>query len=550
MREARRIPNQKIENLLNLALSATEEERAKSLELDVGYNPIDREWDLIVKYSGTISCISKLAVKVVELINEYAIVTIKESNIEALAMCEEVEYIEKPKRLFFQTEYGKRVSCITSVKEDSPFLTGKDVFLGIIDSGIDVMHPLFQTKDGRSRIRNLWDQVLDEYFDQEMITNGNTSSRDTSGHGTAVAGVAASVASDSELIVVKLGLPKQDGFPRTTEVMLALNYIVEKALEYRKPVAINLSFGNTYGAHDGSSLLERFIDDIANLWKSVIVIGTGNEGTASGHVSGVIRTGEQKIIELAVQENEPTVNVQIWKSYVDDIDISLITPSGVTIGPINQVLGSQRVRVGETEILIYYGEPSPYSSAQEIFIDFLPRRTTINSGIWKIVFTPKKIVSGEFGMWLPSENVLNSGTGFLFPNKNRTLTIPSTSIRSIAVGAYDARTFSYADFSGRGPSEETNLAKPDLVAPGVDILTAAVGGGSVIVSGTSFATPFVTGSAALLMEWGIVRKNDEFLYGEKVKAYLQKGAKPLPGYDEYPNPEVGYGALCLEDSLP
>lgn len=546
----RRIINQKIENLLNLALSATEEERAKSLELDVGYNPIDREWDLIVKYSGSISCISKLAVKVVELINEYAIVTIKESNIEALAMCEEVEYIEKPKRLFFQTEVGKRVSCITSVKDDPPFLTGENVLLGIIDSGIDVTHPLFQTQDGRSRIRNLWDQVLDEYFDQEMITNGNISSRDISGHGTAVAGIAANVASNSELIVVKLGVPKQDGFPRTTEVMLALNYIVEKAVEYRRPVAINLSFGNTYGAHDGSSLLERFIDDIANLWKSVIVIGTGNEGTASGHVSGRIRAEEKKIVELAVQENEPTVNVQIWKSYVDDIDISLITPSGVTIGPINQVLGSQRVVVGETEILIYYGEPSPYSLAQEVFIDFLPKTTAINSGIWKIVFTPKKIISGEFGMWLPSENVLNRGTGFLFPNKNRTLTIPSTSVRSIAVGAYDARTFAYADFSGRGSMGDFNQAKPDLVAPGVDILTAAVGGGNVIVSGTSFAAPFVTGSAALLMEWGIVRKNDEFLYGEKVKAYLQKGARPLPGYDEYPNPEVGYGALCLEDSLP
>ena len=92
--------------------------------------------------------------------------------------------------------------------------------------------------------------------------------------------------------------------------------------------------------------------------------------------------------------------------------------------------------------------------------------------------------------------------------------------------------------------------KPDLAAPGVDVTTVAAGGGYASFSGTSFATPFVTGSAALLMEWGIVRGNDPYLYGEKVKAYLRRGAKPLPGFTQYPNPLVGYGVLCLEDSLP
>ena len=81
-------------------------------------------------------------------------------------------------------------------------------------------------------------------------------------------------------------------------------------------------------------------------------------------------------------------------------------------------------------------------------------------------------------------------------------------------------------------------------------MTTTVGGGYAAFTGTSFATPFVTGSSALLMEWGIVRENDQYLYGEKVKAYLRRGAKELPGFVEYPNAEVGYGALCLESSLP
>ena len=138
----------------------------------------------------------------------------------------------------------------------------------------------------------------------------------------------------------------------------------------------------------------------------------------------------------------------------------------------------------------------------------------------------------------------------MYPDEEVTLTIPSTADKVISVGAYDALTFSYASFSGRGYTWQDERTKPDLVAPGVNVRTTAVGGGVTVVSGTSFATPFVTGASALLMEWGIVRGNDPFLYGEKVKAYLRRGARALPGFEEYPNSQVGYGALCVSESLP
>ena len=388
-------------------------------------------------------------------------------------------------------------------------------------------------------------------------------SQDFSGHGTAVAGVAAGsgsngfgqyrgVAPESELIVVKLGTPDREGFPRTTELMMGLDYVMRKALEYRRPVAINLSFGNTYGSHDGTSLLERFIDDISGVWKNSICIGTGNEAASAGHTSGQLRDEEEAVIELAVQDRQPSLNIQIWKEYTDVIDISLISPSGVEIGPIPEKLGAQRFTMGQTEVLLYYGEPSPFSTAQEIFIDLLPVNDYMNQGVWKIVLTPRKVVTGLYELWLPSEAVLNRGTGFLYPKNSTTLTIPSTSWRAISVGAYDGRTFSYADFSGRGPLRGGSgmLLKPDLVAHGVDITTVAAGGGYASFTGTSFATPFVTGAAALLMEWGIVKGNDPYLYGEKLKAYLRRGAKPLPGITEYPNPKVGYGALCVGESIP
>ncbi|XCP84765.1 S8 family peptidase [Roseburia hominis] len=601
--------DQNNENLLNLALDATEEEREKSLNLDIGYDPIEREWELIVKYSGSLAAVREFAVQVTELKNEYAIVVVRESDIPRLSLIPQVEYVEKPKRLYFQVENGRRASCINSVQtarflavpdmqvpgqvqyngnteeRDGGAVTdlfGRGTLVAVLDSGIDYANDDFRWEDGSTRIYRLWDQTiagnpplgyaLGTEYTEEMINEALlrstreerrqiVPSEDTSGHGTAVAGIAAGngrgsgplgrgVASGAGLLIVKLGRAREDGFPRTTELMQALNYVVEQALALQMPVAVNISIGMTYGSHDGKSLLERFIDDISNFWKSVICIGTGNEAAAAGHTSGILIEGEERRVQLAVQEGQTTLNVQIWKSYVDQVDISLISPSGTRVGPIQEILGPQRFRIGGTEILLYYGEPSPYNTAQEIYLDFLPTGSYVTEGVWEIALNPVRIVEGIYEMWLPSENVLNRGTGFLLPNETLTLTIPSTADRVISVGAYDARTLSYAEFSGRGYTRVEERVKPDLVAPGVNVTTTAAGGGTVTASGTSFATPFVTGGAALLMEWGIVRGNDSFLYGEKVKAYLRRGARPLPGFTEYPNPQVGYGALCVRDSIP
>ena len=617
--------SQKADNQLNLALDASEEERRKSLELDVGYDPIDREWDLIIKYSGNLNEVRLIAESVTEMANEYAVIVIRESQIPELVRIPEVEYIEKPKRLFFQVANGKRVSCVNPVRQAPFSLRGKGVLVAIVDSGIDYSLWDFRNPDGTTRIRALWDQsiagsppegyAIGTEYTQEQINealsaeslqerNRIVPSRDSSGHGTAVAGIAAGngrqymasgnarngengglpdmpedagsnagisyrsdssavaeqyagVAPESELLIVKMGSPRADGFPRTTELMQGVDYVIKKALELRMPVAVNISFGNTYGAHDGSSLVEHFLDDISNYWKSVFCVGTGNEGTSAGHTAGRMRENQEEEVQLGVQSNEPALNVQIWKSYVDQVDISLVSPSGVRVGPIQEILGSQRFVLGNTEILLYYGEPSPYSVRQEIFIDFLPRQSYIDSGVWRIILTPRKIVNGEYEMWLPSQGVLNIGTAFLYPESGATLTIPSTASRVVTVGAYDALNFTYADFSGRGARTEyaagyENMMafKPDLAAPGVNVMTAAAGGGYAPVTGTSFATPFVTGGVALLMEWGIVNENDPYLYGEKVKAYLRRGARALLGFDVYPNPQVGYGALCVRDSLP
>ena len=584
------MPDQKLDNLLNLALDATEEEREKSRNLNVGYEKQTRKWEIIVKYSEMGDSVEALlggsGISVVPLLGGYAIVTLPESMLEEYSRRPQIEFIEKPTRLYFEDLFSKEASCITQVQRDEPGnlqLTGRGVLIGIVDSGVDYRHPAFLTADGKSRILRLWDQSIPgnppegyatgtEYTNEEInealslsVQEGRrlVPSEDGSGHGTAVLGVAAGsdfsrgavnrgVAYESDLLIVKMGIPRQDSFPRTTELMQGVDYLVRQAIRLGRPIALNLSFGNNYGSHRGDSLLETYLDNVSGMGKNVICVGMGNNGNDALHTGGKLSPGEIQEIELGVGAFEPTLNVQLWKNYEDEMEIYLENPAGERVGPIFETLGAQRWQAGNTELLIYYGKPAPYHVTQEIYVDFLPqdeKTPYVDSGVWKIILAARNIKNGEYFLWLPGGKTLNPGTAFYLPRPQGTLTIPATARRVISVGAYDARQNTYADFSGRG-CRALPYPKPDLAAPGVDIYAPRPGGGYAAFTGTSFSTPFVTGAAALLMEWGIIRRNDPYLYGEKLKAYLRRGAKALQGSEKLPNDLIGWGRLCLESSLP
>lgn len=569
--------DQKLDPELSLALGSTDAQRAKSLNLETGFRTDTRRWELIVRYSGAPDIPEDILF--LPLYGGYAIISIPENQIEAFSQLPEIEYIEKPKNLIFSLYEARAVSCITSVQNPPFSLTGKGVLIGIIDSGIDIFHPDFRKSDGSTRIVELWDQTLPEenesfynrgkIFTSEEINFAlsnenpqNFPSRDISGHGTHVAGIAAGngnasggrqrgVATESELLIVKLGNVFPDAFPRTTELMLAINYCITKAIDLGRPLALNLSFGNSYGNHNGTSLLETFIDNVASLGKTVIAIGTGNEGNKGRHASGRLMEETTTQIEFAVSENEPALNLQLWKNYIDSFDVRLLAPSGDAITLTEQSPGVYRDILDDTRLLWYFGAPSPYSVSQEIYLEFLPlaNRSYIRSGIWKLQLIPTRIIDGTYNLWLPSSNTINPDTRFLVPSEETTLTIPSTASHPITVAAYNSSSDTLAPFSGQGFTG-LSLPKPDLAAPGVDIISTAPGGGYTSNTGTSMAAPFVTGSAALLMEYGIINGADPYLYGEKIKAYLQRGARPLPFETNYPSRSIGWGALCLRDSLP
>lgn len=574
--------SQKLANDLNLALDMGYERRAAGSGLYTGYDSDSNTWELIVKYTGDIQSVAKrFGASAVVLLGGYAIVTMPQEHINEFADCAEVVYIEKPHRLFFSDRQALERSCVYYAWSEPYSLGGEGVLAAVIDSGIDWKNTDFRNPDGSTRILKLWDQtvapessgyappegyVVGTEYNRDVINlalSGDEAalrsmnlSRDYSGHGTFVTGIAAGngqgmagsfrgVAFESELIIVKLGDSEQRQFPRTTRLMEAVNYCIMEAQKAGKPVVINMSFGNNQGSHDGTDLLSTYLNAASDVWKNVIVCGSGNEAGNGIHASGMLSGRKAESVELAVGEYESGFNLQLWKNYSDEYGVELIAPSGERSGNL-RTYGADRVSLDNTQVYVYYGQPTPYSRYQQLYFEFVPAGGYVTPGVWRIVMTPVRIVDGRYDLWLQESATLNEDTRFFSPSEETTLTVPSAAGKVITVGAYNSRTDAYADFSGRGYTRTNDNIKPDIVAPGVNIVSTAVNGGYTVRSGTSMAVPFVSGSAALLMQWGIVKRNDPYLYGEKVKAYLIRTARHLPG-DPVPSKRTGWGALCLRN---
>lgn len=553
-----------------------------------------------------------------ELLFNYAIIVTDKATIELISQEPQIVYVEKPKSLYFQLERAKSAACASNVRVGQPgaygyknisrninesisentsgnigsgqtgqgiggiadngiqYLSGKGVITAIIDTGIDIYSSEFRNADGSTRILDIYDQTLQREYsaadidafigkDRNVYTGRDISQEENEGipafdniqHGTNVAVIAcgkSGVAYESDIIVVKMGYSYNNQFPRTTSLMDAIDYIIRKAMEYNRPVAINISYGMNYGDHNGNTLLESYINAAASGYKCSICIGSGNEADKAVHYGGTIKNAQTDTVEIAVGEYQSSIDIQIWKYYWDDIRVTLISPDGterviVTHGKIS------RYTLGGTNVISLSGEPSPYNLYQEIYINLQPQRSYITSGIWKIQLYGENVRQGTYNIWLPASVSLNRATGVIRPVAYDTITIPATAGGCISVGAYNSYTGAYAAFSGRGSALTDVLTagiKPDILAPGVDIsirMDTRQGVVYTSVTGTSYATPFVTGAAALLMQWGIVMGNDRFMYGEKLKAYLRSGARQLDGVTQTPNPVTGYGALCVEDSI-
>lgn len=545
-------------------------------------NPINNaeKVELIVKYNGDIFQVSEDLGATVEILSpNYAILTIEFDKIPYLFNYTEIEHIEPPKTLTLNLNQAINKSCVYNVRnQNGTELTGENVLIAVLDSGIDYTHKDFINEDGTSRILYMWDQTIlgnppsgfsfgSEYTNaqiNEALSLDDpyklVSEIDSIGHGTAVCGIAAGngrssggknigVAPKASLIIVKLGEPGYPYFALNTQIMRALKYVMDKAMELNMPLAVNISYGTNDGAHNGQSLFERFINNIAEKWKTSIIVASGNEGDSGHHYFGKIGENEVQDIEFFYSGKYSSFYITLWKNFVDEFSVELILPNGNSTGFVSYYSTTRNYRIGNVSIFINYGQPQFYNSFQEIFFKIDSDNLENIIGLFTIKIKSEKIVDGKYDIYLPTVEEAGTQTTFVSPEENVTLTIPSTAQNVITVGGYDSERSIIASFSGRGNTLNVVFQKPDLVAPAVNILTTAINGGYSVFSGTSMAAPFVTGATALLMQWGIIDKNDPFLYGERLKAYLKSGTNKFLNNIDYPNTRWGYGALCLSKTL-
>ncbi|MGI6280312.1 MAG: S8 family serine peptidase, partial [Acutalibacteraceae bacterium] len=331
--------------------------------------------EIIVKYSGDINAVAQqIGAEVEELLGGYAIVTIRPQDINRLYLYPEVESIELPKKLFIKSTFNLISTCVRSVHGTNfSGLTGKGAIVAIIDYGIDYTHMDFRNPDGSTRILYLWDQSLQgmppagfasgaEYTSEQINLALNSPdpyeivpSRDINGHGSAVAGIAAGngresngantgVAPEADLIIVKVGTRGFASFTRTTEIMRAVKYIIDKARQLNRPVAINMSFGTNQGSHRGDSLFETYLSEASTEWKNVIVVPTGNEGDAGHHYSGRLISNSVHELNFFTAVGLEEFYITLWKNFTDEVSVEVIFPNGKSSGVIgieNQVVDVQ-----------------------------------------------------------------------------------------------------------------------------------------------------------------------------------------------------------------
>ncbi|EGT0694556.1 S8 family peptidase [Clostridium perfringens] len=532
------------------------------------YSPNNGEIELVVLYGDNFlrfkNSVDAIGAKVEDLGYGFGILIIKVSDLNRIIELEGLQYIELPKILYTSAYDSNRASCIPSVWNNYN-LTGEGILVGFLDTGIDYTHNAFKDDEGNTRIEYIYDLENGVVYDKNKINEALKSEDpfsivpeiDLSGHGTHVAGIACAggninfdnygVAYKSSIAMVKITGENSLRAALSTQLMRGLKFLMDKSNEINKPLVVNISLSTNDGSHNGSSLLEKYIQTFTQLQKAVIVVAAGNEGNSAHHVGGEMKKEED--LDLNIGDGEKGIILDFFKPVLVDVSVEVISPTGISTGPMELSESYKERFVGREKIVVYSTGPKPFDIQGQTTISILPLGDTITSGGWRIIVRKLNNYEGYFDVWLPIAEGLNERTRFLQPSVYNTLGIPATVEGVISVGSYNFLNNNLSAFSGRGVVRPEWLIKPDLVAPGENILSTVEEQGFDTKSGTSMAAPQVSGICALLFEWGIIRNNDPFLYGERIKYYLIKGAKRTIFGEAYPNPDLGYGFVCLDRTM-
>ena len=518
-------------------------------------------------------------------------------GIRRLAELASVQWIEISKTLHPALDVSCPETGAQTLHRGHPAYRGKGVLVGVFDSGIDFRHEDFIDEQGHSRIIYLWDMTDDggphpndfnygteytrEQIDAEIdgSPTGLVREKDTNGHGTHVAGIAAGdgsatghgepaytfigMAPLADLIIVKGG---NGGFTTKNQVN-GLAYILKKAKELGRPVALNFSIAGHWGPHDGTSLHEQAIDAAVGTGRA-IVVAAANEGADPIHASGFVGAGQALTTDFEVDEGKESFWVDIWHSGNDRMRLAITTPGGYST-PLVESGSLEEWQQWDTDNgrieLIAPGKNSLNGDYEFSIYVSNEGGTAVKAGAWHFELQGMQITSGRFDAWTQQKFTSNV-------DKTMLVGMPGTARGALTVASYDTKkswkaldgnTYRYTSdmtlgdiswFSSPGPTRD-GRTKPEIAAPGHGIASAISAdsdprstrimpdGVHFVTQGTSMAAPHVAGAAALLFE------KNPFLTSQDIKSLLENSAYTDAYTGGVWNRYWGYGKMDIKAAI-
>lgn len=477
---------------------------------------------------------------------------------------------------------------------------GAGVIVGFVDTGINYTDSLFRNVDGSTRIIGIWDQTNNsdnsnnienetakpfsafsalygtQYTAEEInlaLNSDNPASivptRDENGHGTFLASIAAGnrderagfsgAAPQASIAMVKLKPAKQylrdfyliqDGAEayQENDIMMGVSYLYFLARKYSMPLVVCIPLGTNMGSHMGMSRLGQYLNQVSLSNGSAVITAAGNETGARHHFRAVMDADTDEVIaELRVGEREAGFSMELWAENMGAYTVGFISPTGEVAREISVPLRGENTvsfLLEQTQITVYTQIADVSSGSQFIFMRF----ENPMSGIWRILIRNTLDIRETFHIWLPVRGFISDETYFLRPDPDTTITDPGNARYPITVTAYDHTKNSIYIHASRGYSLSGRI-KPDLAAPGVNILGASVSGRRLTrMSGTSVSAAHLAGAAAILLNWGVLNANYPYLNTPVLKSIFVRGAQRNPALT-YPNREFGYGTLNLYEAF-
>ncbi|MBH1940730.1 S8 family serine peptidase [Mobilitalea sibirica] len=540
--------------------------------------------DLLIEYNGDFTVFDEFPNATVQIINYiYAVVRIPVELVNPLIITER-GYSVLPFLLGLVSQASLEASGVLRIRGIPGFdLRGQGVLIGIIDTGIDYLNPIFQYADNTTRIASIWDQTIisDDFppdfgygtvYSKEQINEALQSenplqivpSMDLIGHGTMLAGIAGGnevadsnfygVAPEAEFVVVKLKPAKQflknfffiseDAVAyQSTDVLFGIQYLLNETVRLDRPMAICMALGSSMGGHDGRGILANYLSLISSRQGVAVLCAAGNEGNARRHYFGRV---DQNIgydtVELNVSEGETGFTMEIWGQSPSIFSVDITTPTGEYVPRIAASLDENReitFVLEQTVIYLDYIMVESQSGDQLILIRF----QNPTSGIWRFNVYERGDINLGFHIWLPMANFISNNTYFIRPDPYTTVLALGNALVPITVTAYNHEDDSLYLDASRGYTR-TGRIKPEIAAPGVGIIGPTLEQGFTEYTGTSVATAHTTGVTALMLEWGIVRGNLPGLSTVEIKKLFIRGARRDIDI-VYPNRDWGYGILDI-----